>query len=222
MVSKASDDLPEPDRPVKTISLSRGSSMAMFLRLCSRAPRTTRESDTATRLAGPAPRTNACSSQRRRSAGRSRPHDRVPRRAHQLGSADGRGRVRIVVEHRERVQAGGVDHATPPARGRRPTRRSATGAPSRPAPPSRMRNPLRATITSSGRSTSIVEELVDVVRPLVQPGDASHGDEHAEQDQPDSQDPVAALHDVRGPEHHAEACRRSAHTGRPTAGRPRR
>src|SRR5882724_8759566 len=39
MVSKASDDLPEPDRPVKTTSLSRGISRSMFLRLCSRAPR---------------------------------------------------------------------------------------------------------------------------------------------------------------------------------------
>src|SRR6201996_9811714 len=39
MVSKASDDLPEPDRPVNTTSLSRGISTSMFLRLCSRAPR---------------------------------------------------------------------------------------------------------------------------------------------------------------------------------------
>src|SRR5712675_2032189 len=39
MVSKASDDLPEPERPVNTTSLSRGISTSMFLRLCSRAPR---------------------------------------------------------------------------------------------------------------------------------------------------------------------------------------
>jgi hypothetical protein len=39
MVSKASEDLPEPDRPVMTTSLSRGISTSMFLRLCSRAPR---------------------------------------------------------------------------------------------------------------------------------------------------------------------------------------
>src|ERR1700722_4654439 len=39
MVSKASDDLPEPDRPVNTTSRSRGISTSMFLRLCSRAPR---------------------------------------------------------------------------------------------------------------------------------------------------------------------------------------
>src|SRR5690606_17162706 len=39
MVSKASDDLPEPDRPVITIRLLRGRSRSMFLRLCSRAPR---------------------------------------------------------------------------------------------------------------------------------------------------------------------------------------
>src|SRR3982074_1140229 len=39
MVSKASDDLPEPDSPVKTTSLSRGISRSTFLRLCSRAPR---------------------------------------------------------------------------------------------------------------------------------------------------------------------------------------
>src|SRR5918994_5403202 len=40
MVSKARLDLPEPDSPVNTISRSRGSSTLMFLRLCSRAPRT--------------------------------------------------------------------------------------------------------------------------------------------------------------------------------------
>src|SRR5947209_17550331 len=45
MVSKASDDLPDPDRPVKTMSCSRGSSMLTFLRLCSRAPRTISVSD---------------------------------------------------------------------------------------------------------------------------------------------------------------------------------
>src|ERR1700712_4794151 len=39
MVSNASDDLPEPDRPVNTTSLSRGISTSTFLRLCSRAPR---------------------------------------------------------------------------------------------------------------------------------------------------------------------------------------
>ena len=41
MVSKANDDLPEPDKPVITISESRGSRRSMPLRLCSRAPRTT-------------------------------------------------------------------------------------------------------------------------------------------------------------------------------------
>src|SRR5471030_949386 len=44
MVSKASDDFPEPESPVKTISLSRGRSRETSLRLCSRAPRTTRRS----------------------------------------------------------------------------------------------------------------------------------------------------------------------------------
>src|SRR5690348_7381244 len=39
MVSNASEDLPEPDRPVITINLSRGRSRSMFLRLCVRAPR---------------------------------------------------------------------------------------------------------------------------------------------------------------------------------------
>src|SRR5712691_10551485 len=38
MVSKASDDFPEPDSPVKTTSLSRGIVRSMSLRLCSRAP----------------------------------------------------------------------------------------------------------------------------------------------------------------------------------------
>src|SRR4051812_8219764 len=40
MVSKASDDLPDPDNPVMTVSRSRGMETLMFLRLCSRAPRT--------------------------------------------------------------------------------------------------------------------------------------------------------------------------------------
>ena len=38
MVSKASDDLPEPLNPVITTSLSRGMFSVRFLRLCSRAP----------------------------------------------------------------------------------------------------------------------------------------------------------------------------------------
>jgi hypothetical protein len=40
MVSKASELLPEPDRPVMTVRVSRGMSTSTFLRLCSRAPRT--------------------------------------------------------------------------------------------------------------------------------------------------------------------------------------
>src|SRR5687768_14476533 len=40
MVSNASELFPDPDSPVRTTSLSRGMSMSMFLRLCSRAPRT--------------------------------------------------------------------------------------------------------------------------------------------------------------------------------------
>src|SRR5918998_6805614 len=40
MVSNASELLPDPDNPVRTTSLSRGISMSIFLRLCSRAPRT--------------------------------------------------------------------------------------------------------------------------------------------------------------------------------------
>src|ERR1700729_1770880 len=39
MVSKASEDLPEPDRPGSTVSVSRGISTSTFFRLCSRAPR---------------------------------------------------------------------------------------------------------------------------------------------------------------------------------------
>src|SRR5215471_20995143 len=38
MVSNARLDLPEPDKPVTTMSLSRGISSEMFLRLCTRAP----------------------------------------------------------------------------------------------------------------------------------------------------------------------------------------
>ena len=40
MVSNARLDLPEPDKPVITMSLSRGRSISTPLRLCSRAPRT--------------------------------------------------------------------------------------------------------------------------------------------------------------------------------------
>src|ERR1700674_2136291 len=39
MVSKASEDLPEPESPVNTTSLSRGIDSVTFFRLCSRAPR---------------------------------------------------------------------------------------------------------------------------------------------------------------------------------------
>src|SRR5579864_7231723 len=39
MVSNASDDLPDPESPVKTTSLSLGIDRVTFLRLCSRAPR---------------------------------------------------------------------------------------------------------------------------------------------------------------------------------------
>src|SRR5438270_9933439 len=38
MVSKARLDLPEPERPVTTMSLSRGISTDMFFKLCTRAP----------------------------------------------------------------------------------------------------------------------------------------------------------------------------------------
>src|SRR3954451_24401090 len=38
MVSKARLDLPDPDSPVTTTSLSRGISTLTFLRLCTRAP----------------------------------------------------------------------------------------------------------------------------------------------------------------------------------------
>lgn len=40
MVSKASEDLPEPERPVTTVRVLRGMETEMFLRLCWRAPRT--------------------------------------------------------------------------------------------------------------------------------------------------------------------------------------
>src|SRR6185312_15452913 len=41
MVSKASEDLPEPETPVTTVMALCGTSKSMFLRLCTRAPRTT-------------------------------------------------------------------------------------------------------------------------------------------------------------------------------------
>ena len=40
MVSKASDDFPEPDSPVITVRLSLGISTSIFLRLCTLAPHT--------------------------------------------------------------------------------------------------------------------------------------------------------------------------------------
>src|ERR1700709_2463107 len=40
MVPNASDDLPDPETPVKTTSASRGTSTSTLRRLCSRAPRT--------------------------------------------------------------------------------------------------------------------------------------------------------------------------------------
>src|SRR4026207_1948400 len=40
MVSKASEDLPDPDSPVITVNRSRGISTLIFLRLCWRAPLT--------------------------------------------------------------------------------------------------------------------------------------------------------------------------------------
>ena len=45
-ISWTNDDLPEPEIPVNTISLSRGSSISTALRLCSLAPFTTRFSAT--------------------------------------------------------------------------------------------------------------------------------------------------------------------------------
>src|SRR5262245_13323773 len=44
MVSNAREDLPEPESPVITVSVLRGIATVMSLRLCSRAPRTMRES----------------------------------------------------------------------------------------------------------------------------------------------------------------------------------
>src|SRR5918993_5560304 len=65
MVSNASDDLPEPDNPVNTMSLLRGSSRLTLRRLCSRAPRITRESATADQATVAAQTGNACSLCRR-------------------------------------------------------------------------------------------------------------------------------------------------------------
>ena len=44
LIDAANDDLPDPDRPVKTIIASRGRSRSMPRRLCSRAPLTIRRS----------------------------------------------------------------------------------------------------------------------------------------------------------------------------------
>src|SRR5215468_10583501 len=55
MVSKVSEDLPEPLRPVMTTSLSRGISTSIFLRLCSRAPLMMIELLMGSRIIPPAP-----------------------------------------------------------------------------------------------------------------------------------------------------------------------
>ena len=47
MVSKASDDLPEPETPVTTVSWLCGIESEMFLRLWTRAPRMCMELSTA-------------------------------------------------------------------------------------------------------------------------------------------------------------------------------
>src|SRR5262245_41354856 len=61
MVSNASEDLPDPDRQVKAIRASRGRSSVTFLRLCSRAPCTTRRSvPMAASVAAPADMPRAC------------------------------------------------------------------------------------------------------------------------------------------------------------------
>src|SRR4051794_34956626 len=78
MVSKASDDLPDPDSPVMTTSASRGSATVMSLRLCSRAPETTSASDRAMEISvwnrtdvppSVQPRTSAVSGRRRAGSG---------------------------------------------------------------------------------------------------------------------------------------------------------
>ena len=51
MVSKASEDFPDPDTPVITVSWFLGMSTSMFFKLCSRAPRT----DNVVLLATPRP-----------------------------------------------------------------------------------------------------------------------------------------------------------------------
>src|SRR5882672_9631633 len=44
MVSNAREDFPDPDKPVTTVSLSRGIVTSIFRKLCSLAPRTISES----------------------------------------------------------------------------------------------------------------------------------------------------------------------------------
>src|SRR5215210_5783737 len=58
MVSKARLDLPEPDRPVITISELRGSLRCRSLRLCSRAPDTTISPLGFTRITSVEPKTD--------------------------------------------------------------------------------------------------------------------------------------------------------------------
>src|SRR5882672_7332369 len=69
IVSTASDDFPEPDSPVNTTRAFRGNSTSMFLRLCSRAPRTTNESpDIDSELRGVTVRGSTLGTRRRKGA----------------------------------------------------------------------------------------------------------------------------------------------------------
>src|ERR1019366_6392163 len=142
IVSKASDDLPEPLGPVKTTILPRGRLTLTFLRLCCRAPTTTRRSTVKVTdlariprslppLAPPPPRPRARSGPpvcgrlcgRRGEPGRR--GDEADERRLRYGTLgpgprDGEGRVRIVQrpvsDRRAAHSAGGAEDAMPQVR----------------------------------------------------------------------------------------------------------
>src|SRR4051794_6735522 len=90
IVSNARLDFPDPDRPVKTIRESRGSSSDTSLRLCSRAPLITSWSATALPRVRRRARSNKRSRSYRDGTSRPPPLDTTPVCRHAIGR-DGQG-----------------------------------------------------------------------------------------------------------------------------------
>src|ERR671920_799103 len=114
MVSKASEDLPEPESPVMTVRRSRGISTLMSFRLCWRAPRTVMRSiaiayKTSARATGENPEpcgNDDCKPRARRRTRRDAvvrgESPRKPREAHRRD--DTRGRPALALRARGRAR----------------------------------------------------------------------------------------------------------------------